>query len=811
MDRAEAERIAELIDYGVLDTAPEEAFDRLTSLAAELFDTPIALMTLIDDERQWFKSRRGLDLCATDRRWSLCGYAIEQGPEAVMVVEDAAADERFCANPLVIGEPKMRFYAGAVLTTPGGHNLGTICVIDSKPRSAPLPSRLNRLRTLAKIAVDELELRRANRAAREKQRMLELAETMAGVGHWRYEVPSRRQTWSEAVYTIHGVTRDTFDPNLADAAEFMHEDDRKAVFDKIQWAIASKGSYQIQFRLNRANGELRHVLSKGVCDLDDNGDVTGLIGVFQDVTDQVLSLQEIRRSEAQYRLLAENASDMIMRSDGAGRLTYISPAVEGLTGRRAEDLLGQRWFDFVHSDDCRRVEAAKLRQLAGRGVFPPETIEYRIVRLDGRELWLEGCPTFALDPETGDAAGITDVVRDISARKAAEEALEQARIEAEAAATVKSDFLANMSHELRTPLTAVLGFSALIAESADLSPANKSYLARISNAGEVLLATVNDILDFSKLESGQVEIKPAPCSPAALASEMMELFALQAADKRLEIAAEGLDALPPAVSIDANRVRQILLNLLGNAIKFTSTGDVRLEADYDSNRGRLNFAVTDSGPGIAPSDADRLFRRFSQVDASTTRRFGGTGLGLAICKGLIDAMDGEIGVESSLGTGSRFWFSIPAPPAANVATLEAVGEVGAIAPGCRVLVAEDNQMNRLLVRSVLQGFQVELTEAGDGLEAVTAAQERPFDVILMDLRMPGLDGIAAARKIRTEEGPNMCVPIIAFSADVTTQLEPCLFDALVAKPLSATALIRALADVMAPPLETPPETVHGFA
>ena len=169
MDRAEADRIAELIGYGVLDTAPEEAFDRLTALAAELFDTPIALMTLVDDERQWFKSRRGLDMVSTDRRWSFCGYAIEQGPQSLMVVEDAAADERFCANPLVLGHPNIRFYAGAVLTSPRGHNLGTICVIDNKARSAPLPSRLNRLRTLAKIAVDELELRRSNRAAREKQ------------------------------------------------------------------------------------------------------------------------------------------------------------------------------------------------------------------------------------------------------------------------------------------------------------------------------------------------------------------------------------------------------------------------------------------------------------------------------------------------------------------------------------------------------------------------------------------------------------------------------------------------------------------
>jgi PAS domain S-box-containing protein len=798
MDRAEAARIAELIDYGVLDTAPEEAFDRLTALAAELFDTPIALMTLIDDERQWFKSRHGLDTCSTDRRWAFCGYAIEQAPNTVMVVEDAAADERFCANPLVLGDPKIRFYAGAVLTSPSGHNLGAICVIDTKARSAPLPSRLNRLRTLAKIAIDELELRRFNRAVREKQRMLELAETMAGVGHWRMEVPSRRQTWSDAVYAIHGVTRENFNPNADPSSDLIHPEDRKLVIEKVTWAIANRGGVEFQFRLNRPDGALRYVHSKGACDLNENGEVVALIGVFQDVTDQVLSVRDIRRSEAQYRLLAENASDLIMRSDGAGRLTYVSPAVDALIGRRGEDLLGRRWFDFVHPDDAHRVEASQLRQLAGRGVFAPEPIEYRVVHSDGRELWLEGRPTFALDPETGDAVGVTDVVRDISARKAAEEALEQARVEAEAAAEVKSEFLANMSHELRTPLTAVLGFSALIAEDASLSATNKSYLARISNAGEVLLATVNDILDFSKLESGQVEIKPHPASPAALASEMLELFSLQAADKSLQITATGLDDLPPAVSIDANRVRQVLLNLLGNAIKFTSRGGVKLEVAYDGSLERLNVRVIDSGPGISSEDADRLFRRFSQIDASTTRRFGGTGLGLAICKGLIDAMGGQIGVDSKVGEGSRFWFSIPAPAAAALpVVLAADDETSIIAPGCRVLLAEDNPMNRALARTVLESLAVELTEACDGVEAVTAAQELPFDVILMDLRMPRLDGLSAARRIRTEEGPNMCVPIIAFSADVTAQTEPGLFDALVAKPLSAAALIQAMANVMA--------------
>jgi PAS domain S-box-containing protein len=803
MNRSEAARLGELASYGVLDTAPEEAFDRLTALAAEMLDAPIALVSLIDADRQWFKSRQGLDLAATARRWSFSDHAIRQGRDAVMVVEDAAADPRFSANPLVTGAVGIRFYAGAVLTTPMGYNLGTLCVLDTLPRPSPSLGKLKQLRTLARIVVDELELRRANREAHEKNRMLDLAESLAGVGRWRFDVATGRITWSDAVYAIHGVTRAAFDPNRDDRIDFYHPDDRETVAQFVQSAIAAKGSFQYQVRLNRPGGEERHVISKGACDLDAAGEVVALFGVFQDITDQVRSLQDIRHSEAQYRLLAENASDLIMRSDEAGQLTYVSPAAAAVTGYGPEEMLGRRWSQFVCEEDAPRVEAALLAQLAWRGGLAPKSIEYRARHRDGHELWLEGRPTFAVDPVSGEAAGVTDVVRDISAHKEDEEELRKARVEAEAAVEIKSQFLANMSHELRTPLTAVLGFSGLIGEQPGLTPATRGYLHRISTAGQVLLATVNDVLDFSKLESGKVEIKPAPVSPAALAGDMLDLFTLQAADKALDLRAEGLAELPATLLIDSDRVRQILLNLIGNAIKFTAAGQVRLEAGFEA--GRLSFAVVDSGPGIAPEDAGLLFRRFSQIDGSTTRRHGGAGLGLAICKGLVEAMGGEIGLTSQAGQGARFWFSIPAavvgglgrPAAADPAATEG-GHAPLIPPGCRVLLAEDNQVNRALVRTVLETLDVELTEARDGLEAVDAALAMPFDVILMDLRMPRLDGVAATRRIRSEDGPNICSPIIAFSADAAAQMGAGLFDALVGKPLSAGALIQAMADVMAP-------------
>jgi PAS domain S-box-containing protein len=801
MDQWEADRLNELMSYGVLDTPPEEAFDRLTALAAELFETPVALVSLVDAERQWFKSRFGVEATSTDRNIAFCAHAIHEGPGAVMVVENATQDSRFQDNPLVTGAPDIRFYAGAVLTSHSGHALGTLCVIDNRPRPAPSETQLRQLRVLARIVVDELELRRAHREASETLRMLELAEVMAGVGYWRLDVATNRVTWSDVVYRIHGVSRETFDPNLDDGIGFYHPDDQATVAEYVRAAIADKAGYNFQLRLNRADGQLRHVMSKAACHLDDAGEVTALCGVFQDVTDQVTYLETLRHSESQYRLLAENSGDLIMRTDEAGRLTYISPAVNAAAGYRPEEMLGRRWSEFVSAEDAPLVEAATRAQLEARGNLTPQSIEYRVRHRDGHELWLEGRPTFAVDPDARGGVGVTDVVRDISAHKEDEEELRKARAEAEAAAETKAEFLANMSHELRTPLTAVLGFSALINEQPDLSPAVRNYISRIANAGEVLLATVNDILDFSKLESRQVHIKRRPADPEALAVKMLELFSLQAEQKGLNLESEGLDTLPERLSIDPDRIKQVLLNLIGNAVKFTEAGHVRLQASYED--GRLSFAVADTGPGIAQEDSDRLFRRFSQVDASTTRRYGGTGLGLAICKGLIEAMGGEIGLQTRIGQGSRFWMSIPAPIVDEAVVAEAPINPSQppIPAGCRVLLAEDNEVNRSLVRSILATMDVELTEARDGLEAVDAAQSMPFDVILMDIRMPRLDGLAATRRIRSEDGPNVYVPIIAFTADTTAPLGVDMFDALVAKPLSPAALIRAMADVLTVPDE----------
>lgn len=505
--------------------------------------------------------------------------------------------------------------------------------------------------------------------------------------------------------------------------------------------------------------------------------------------------EAVARSEARYRLLTENALDVIVHSDLDGRVTYISPSVVAVLGYTAEELTGGRPIELIHPDYAKAVISLSRARIEGRSEGYPDRIEYLAFHKDGTLIWLESRPTLALDPVSGKKIGLTDVVRDITARKALEQELREARATAEAAAAAKGEFLANMSHELRTPLTAVIGFANLVDEQPNLASETRRHVSRIVDGGRSLLATINDILDFSKLEVGQMEIRSRSVPVAELAREALDIFSLQASAKGLTLSSEGLEALPDRLWLDPERLRQVLLNLIGNAIKFTETGGITLSLAYAADTERLSVAVRDTGQGIAEADIKLLFMRFSQVDASIRRQHGGTGLGLAISKGLVEAMGGQIGVESQVGLGSRFQFDLSAPlPVEGL--LEGEEPALALPPGCRVLVVDDNATNRELARTILEAFGAEVSEAADGEEGVSAAEGETFDVILMDLRMPRLDGVQAADRIRGGAGPSAHCPIIAFSADVSSGPPGASFDGSVSKPMTVASLVSAISAVL---------------
>jgi signal transduction histidine kinase/CheY-like chemotaxis protein len=398
---------------------------------------------------------------------------------------------------------------------------------------------------------------------------------------------------------------------------------------------------------------------------------------------------------------------------------------------------------------------------------------------------------------------------DLKARlRAALDEARTARTEAEQSAAVKGEFLANMSHELRTPLTSVVGFTRLASEQRDLSPLSRDYIDRVGEASRALLCAVNDILDFSKLEAGQVTFRPETVALQTLTRTALDLFTPQAAAKDLALQLE--DATPPGllVTLDPDRLRQVLFNLVGNAVKFTAQGEVTLGVAYDATTERLSIEVRDTGPGIPPDRVDRLFKRFSQIDGSLNRDHGGTGLGLAICKGIVEAMGGEIAATSVVGEGSCFSLTVPAPRAQGAAPEIAEERAPAVRSGVRVLVTDDHPANRELVRLFLAGMGAEITEAEDGEAAVAVAAEQAFDVILMDLRMPKLDGIGAVTRIRGAAGPNQATPILAFTADAESafddRLEALGFDGAVAKPVEPGRLIAAILAAIANPEASEP-------
>ena len=771
----------------------DSPFERLTTLACAMFKTPHAMVSVVDGDRTLFRANVGLADTEMQRDKTATHLMVGMGPDAVWIIEDAHEDRRMRNHPMVVGPPGLRFFAGATIADAAGKAVGAIGVMDVTPRPRLTEAEIGNLRILARMAgelIDQAEL--GNRQS-EQLKLLKLAEEMAGVGQWRMDAETLTSTWSDQVFRIYGVTRETFDPNLGDSVDFFHPEDREAIRSAVMRGLETGEGFRARARLIRGDGEERLVEAHADTERGADGRVASMFGVFQDVTEQERAIQQVIESERRYRLLASRVTDIIVTYGVDGLVTYVSPSVEAVSGYPPEALVGRPVTDLIHPDDIPALTASFRQFVKAPPEWSQRGVTYRGLPRNGEVRWFEARTSIIRD-ENGRVVEFQDLVRDVTDTKRLEQELTEARDRAEAGARAKSEFLANMSHELRTPLTSVIGFSGLLQESAALPEAERRYADRIATASEALLGVINDILDYSKLEADAVSLEPRAFDPAAMARAAAALVEGQCEARGLALTVVADPGIPPALMGDEGRLRQVTLNFLSNAAKFTAEGGVRLEMSWSDER--LRVAVSDTGIGVPADKIDALFERFSQADTSTTRLYGGTGLGLSISRRLIDLMGGEIGAESRPGEGSTFWFEVPLTPAEAAEPGNAVRNEPS-PRGLRILMADDAAANRELVTAILSGMGVALETATDGAQAVEAARGGGYDLILMDVHMPVMDGLDATRAIRGLDGPVSRTPIVALTANVQPeQVQRCRdagMDDHVGKPIQVAELLHVIA------------------
>ncbi|MDR4465305.1 MAG: response regulator [Nitrospira sp.] len=676
----ESSRLAALHQYEILDTPPDEGFHNLAKLAAHICEMPIALIGFIDTHRQWFKAKVGIDVPEVPRDIAFCAHAILS--EDLFVVADASQDKRFDDNPLATETPHIRSYAGMPLITLSGHAIGTLCVIDRTPRQLTV-DQLDALRMLGKQVVSRLELQRAEATARDR--------------------------------------------------------------------------------------------------------------------------------ESQLRAIVDQAVDGIITIDERGLIESFNPAAQRLFGYAASEAIGQNVkilmpepYQSEHDGYLARYHQTGQARIIGIG---REVIG---LRKDGS--------TFPLDlavskMERGSRRSFIGIVRDITERKNAEHQLEEAAFEMEcqnmelaslheqvvAATKAKSEFLASMSHEIRTPMNAIIAMSDLLQETT-LSTEQQEYVGRFSRAASSLLELINDVLDLSKIEAGRLDLETVPFDMHELVDTVGELMAARAYAKHLEFGVFVHPDVPSWVQGDPTRTRQILVNLAGNAIKFTEHGKVVVRVEPDESRADLlRCTVTDTGIGIPEGRIEKIFEGFTQVDSSTTRKYGGTGLGLNISKRLVEMMGGQIAVSSREGTGSTFSCTVPMPRATPPSNAPAVPALSL--QGLRVLIVDGSTTSRAIIQEYLKEQEAVIVEAATGVDGINAfdlamQSGQPFNTVILDDHLPDLEGLELSR-IMTDRMGSATVPMIMQVSDMRDEVlqraRALGITGYVYKPISRRRLWSALA------------------
>lgn len=859
VEEDELRRIRGLEAYQILDTAEERPFNAITELAADLCQTPMAMITLLDSDRQWFKAKVGLDIKETSREFSFCNYTIQN--KEILEINDTLLDQRFLNNPFVVGPPMIRFYAGAPLITEDGFQLGALCVLDTNPNVLSDVQR-KALTLLADGVVLHMEALKRNRelkyhldAAQEYKEMFNhsgdlhcivsengqiefvnnsvidiigytVDETVGkviwdfcppderikvlpdieramllGLNHFKLETSVVTKDGSIKVFSWNNVIkagrwlingRDVTDQRknqqqleqlslvashvnngvvINDAASqaiwvnkafetitgYTAEEVRgKRVGDLLlrnyienptllyaRSQTANRESFSVVLPAHRKDSSPLWLSVMNTIVLNDKGEADKSIEILTDITQQ-------KESESQNETLSlalRKSSVGIVVRDNKNKVVWFNDAFETITGYGLKEFKGKHLGDILIGPDTSMIDYKIAKDaFANQTTYEIENLFYT---KSGEKVWLYLSNTPLFD-EMGQMERQVCIVVDITARKKGEQELIATREAAIKLGKAKETFLSVMSHEMRTPLNAIIGISRVLLEEEPLERQLEN-LDMLKFSTENLLTLINDVLDYTKIETGNLELELRPVNLKKIVNSTVESLQFKVDREKVAMKTEIDEDIPNILMADNTRIYQVLMNLLGNAVKFTKQGEISLaltQVSHDCQSVSVQFKISDTGIGISPDKLEYIFESYTQESADTTRKYGGTGLGLAITKKLVQLHQSEIFVESEKGKGSTFYFTIRFPRCSEEDIHEEGFDQPTISiPAC-ILIVDDNPINRMVAQKTVMRWGIKSDLAENGREALEMIGRKDYDLILMDLHMPVMDGYEATRQIR---------------------------------------------------------------
>lgn len=618
-----------------------------------------------------------------------------------------------------------------------------------------------------------------------------LIETMgmARIGSWEWSLADDRVIWLGDVFRM---LRFDDSSNMVTSKEILSKfspRERERLLKSLSEALES-GDFDFEFRHAIPQTETEYLHLRGTVTYDSSGTPIRMSGTVQDITDRKRVERKLQETVERYNSLKKYNHDAVFSLDLRGHVINANAMAEKLTGYDITKMMGQRFSMFIGESKLRDILSA------AKSNFSTPAIDRSINSIrqkDGQEA--EVLATVAPIIISGENVGFYIIAKDIREQKQ----LLIAKEAAERTNRAKSEFLAMMSHEIRTPMNGIIGMTDLMIEMNGLTETQKEYLEIIRKSGDTLLAIINDILDFAKIESGKSELHESAFDLRLAVAETLDILKIRAGEKGLSLSFNADPALPGLVIGDPDRLKQILMNLIGNSVKFTYSGGIVVEVSCLSQaaqRLRLSFAVKDTGIGIPEEKVALLFEPFSQLDQFMTRRFEGTGLGLAITKKLVEMMEGKIWVEQHQGPGVTFKFEVTLGAVYPQVDAESGMEQHQGARKLHVLIAEDNEVNQIVLQKMLEQQGHTTKTVTNGYEVIQAVAYEAFDVIFMDVHMPEMNGLDAARVLKETLAPGACPVIIAVTANALNEdRDLCLqagMDDYICKPLKSTIIYETL-------------------